>query len=64
MRPVGRDTDFPVPIPSEYINDDILPTDASGDEDEMGNDFFECKKTLQCKLLSQSELSDLIKDLG
>ena len=46
MRPVGHDTDLPVPIPSEYIHHDILPTDASGDANEMGNDLFECKKTL------------------
>jgi len=63
MLPVSHDTYLSVPIPSEYIHDNILPTDASGDADEMGNDFFECKETLQCKLFTQSELSDLIMDL-
>ena len=63
MQPVGHDTDLSVPISSEYIHDDILPTDASGDADEMSNEFFECKETLKCKLFTQSELSDLIMDL-
>jgi len=64
MRPVGHDTDLSVPIPSEYIHDDVLPTDASGDADEMGNNFSECKETLQFKLFTQSELRDLIRNFG
>ncbi|KAJ8893913.1 hypothetical protein PR048_006514 [Dryococelus australis] len=66
IRPVGHGPDLPVPKPPEVFDDVILDmsSDTQSDADEKAADEFECTDNLEPKLFIQTELNDLVRDLG
>jgi hypothetical protein len=62
IRPVPHGSGIPVPVPPEILQD--TPVDSDKEDTDSDQDFqcYPCSTELQ--LFSQSELNDLVRDLG
>jgi hypothetical protein len=61
LRPVVHGPEVPVPQPTEILEDASTDSSDSGGDDEE----FQCHTEIQSpQLFTQSELNDVIRDLG
>ena len=61
MRPVPHSDEVPIPIPPDTLSETLSITDSSSSE--VDEDEFVASGSITPKLMSQSDLDDLVRDL-
>ena len=68
IRPIPHGPGIPIPQPPESLQDIVVPTYMSSDDDPHESSerdpTFDCDRKLNREVFTQSELSDLVRDLS